>query len=796
MCCVLSLLTVEKSRGEIFEADFIPWSGYWWPSFTGGLVNGSDYQGSPSPLEKYDYAVHGIYKGPATGYGIHAYYKQDALSWEGMCFSWAAASILEKEPVYRGYYNGILFNVGDKKGLLTATYEGLLYNRYNIDTPLDFHNILEDFVAGRKIPIIMDLHTNNEVWNFPIFKYETDYIEDGNIRHYTTKIFYASDDVSPDYIGTAFSTAIYYYYFVINENGDIIESQWENISEYDHPLNASEPLGMLPKNPGLDYETLKKIVNTIDDPYENNNTREKAIKLNSGHYSLISIDSDYFQFDLKQGDILNIRALSEKKEELYFRTYTPQGILIKETFGGGEHFIHAEDAGMYILEVIPTQDSGDILYELFVQQTLLHQGIFLHHPGGSWADEIMLTSSDKNTGRVIFSLMDKEGVIHGGYETKISSYLEGLAYEDFNLLFSEGGYIRLDSDMPLKGSQTLTYGDYLMMGLNYISYDKAASEIYFPHIAVTGGWETYLSIVNIGSESEKIKQISYGQEGQILNSDTIDLAPGQMLETEARYNNLLMSGAASMSIAAESENKCLIGSIRFHNPSYASRGRAIIPLTSETGPELVIPHIASDSYWWTGIAVMNTGTKETLADFYAYDAAGNQIGEVQHMIKPKQNLVNFANDIFFDMIGSPASIRIISPNSQPLCGFLLYGSKGNQYQLAGVPIHPASVVSELCLSQIASDSVWWTGIGIVNTGNIPSDMLFSLFNKDGDLLSTQKHMLNPNQQFAVTIKDLFGADVSASGTHLKIKSALDQPVNGIYVIGSNDNLQLMGDVIQ
>jgi len=295
---ILLFFQTPEVKCATYEADYVPWSGYWWPTDMGGLATGWGYRGHPAPFEKYDYVTTGIYDGPATRFGREYFYDEDAVSWAGLCFAWSAAAVLEEEPVHNGLYKGMLFRIGDKKGLLTALYVGTLLNTYSTDKPEEFHKVLEEFIAHQKTPVIMDLGTDGEHWNYPVFKYETDHTQDGNTRHYTTTIHYVTDQVHPDFVGAQFVTQTFYYYFILDEDGNITESEWEN--ESTPPVNAYEPLSTESINPYLDYDQIIEIVTTNDDPHEENNSFESAAPLSSGTYTLIAADNDYFKVELKK----------------------------------------------------------------------------------------------------------------------------------------------------------------------------------------------------------------------------------------------------------------------------------------------------------------------------------------------------------------------------------------------------------------------------------------------------------------------------------------------------------------
>jgi hypothetical protein len=790
----------------VYEADYVPWSGYWWPKTYGGLVNGSDYRKHPAPLEKYDRVTNGTYNGPATRYGSERYYDPEAVEWAGLCFPWAAASIMEEEPVHMGVYKGISFYVGDKKALLTVAYNGALYNDYPIQSPEDFHRILEEFIAKQKIPVIMDLGTDGESWNYPVFKYETDYTQKGNIRHYTTHIYFVRDEVSPDYIGAKIDQNCYTYYFLVDEAGNITESRWEGESALYPPINAAEPFGTEPINPGVTYEQIKEIVKINDDPYEENDFLNSAVLFVSGHYPLIARDSDYFKIELKKGDKLNIRvdgdpqADDSEEPETYLKTYTPEGLLIESSNGIGEQVITAGITGTYFFEILPQPwTSRDYIYHLFLQHNLAYQGLFPVYPGGQWCNGMaMLTAADlrgfqnlegltDEGRRMIVSLMDAEGFPKTSYSTATSRrQLSGTISGYFGLPPVEGTeYIRLDSDVPFQAVQIGVAGD-LMSGANFTQFQEASAEIFFPrfeNMGWLGGWQTEFGIINTGDQTEEVIRESYDKNGEFLSSDTLTLAPGQKAEDD--YLEIL-ANAETMTARATSGRACLTGYIHFRN---GSGGAAMTPLISEKETPLIIPYIPSDDQWRTNITLMNAGETDSAVTFSAYDEDGNLISIADHRLKAKQNFIKDISEIL-DGNGDIKSVKI-NGDEQPLCGLVLYES---QNQLAGIPLR--SLTSPvLYLPHVPCTDAWWTGIGVMNTGDSQTDIALSLFNGKGELLDVITKALNPNQRLSGAVTEFFGEDTSRSARYMKIESAEGQPLSGMYLIGSNDGRQLMGDLM-
>jgi len=84
----------------------------------------------------------------------------------------------------------------------------------------------------------------------------------------------------------------------------------------------------------------------------------------------------------------------------------------------------------------------------------------------------------------------------------------------------------------------------------------------------------------------------------------------------------------------------------------------------------------------------------------------------------------------------------------------------------------------------------------MNISDMAADVSFSLFQEDGNLLSLKTVRLNPNQRWLGFVTDMFDTDTALSARYMKIESDGEKPISGIYVIGTKDNLRIMGDQMQ
>ncbi|RLN72781.1 hypothetical protein BBO99_00009717, partial [Phytophthora kernoviae] len=236
---------LEAYFGEPMECDYnvlkdsyssattavLPWSGNYWPTYKDG-INVKWKTGESSAAEKYatafdldvdafkdgislstgilsesytgstscmsdddcsslgDGSLCGIRDGETSGYCIP--------TWFGICHAWAAAAMLEKEPMCDAQKNNVTFHPVDIKALLTQAYDGAAievvftgvrfngpdspeeldqYGRY-VDSarrdisPGFFHIAVANTLGKQKQSFIVDVSSDSQVWNQPVQKYE------------------------------------------------------------------------------------------------------------------------------------------------------------------------------------------------------------------------------------------------------------------------------------------------------------------------------------------------------------------------------------------------------------------------------------------------------------------------------------------------------------------------------------------------------------------------------------------------------------------------------------------------
>ena len=254
---------------EAGHARFTPWSGYWWPNKKGGLSK---------PLTKYSRYVGNT---QALNWRRKEHPAATAGGWEGNCHAWSAAAVMEMEPNRLRRVRGIqgetlLLTIGDQKGLLAAAHTKDITNSYGtrsetndptkpeyIDlTPDQLWRYLKWYIKQQGLPLVMDLEPGKQVWNYPVYAYRIRYNRTGgNDYRGLITIWYAEDNVPPDYVGTKIGTRTYHCTFKMRGGSVVMGSgHWIGPSIRNHPDFAWSPYVVKSENPSIDYGKIRQML--------------------------------------------------------------------------------------------------------------------------------------------------------------------------------------------------------------------------------------------------------------------------------------------------------------------------------------------------------------------------------------------------------------------------------------------------------------------------------------------------------------------------------------------------------
>ena len=306
-----------------------------------------------------------------------------------------------------------------------------------------------------------------------------------------------------------------------------------------------------------------------------------------------------------------------------------------------------------------------------------------------------------------------------------------------------------------------------------------AKTLYFSHIASNSKWETEICLINSSTTNSASGTLTaYDNSGQQIASAAVNLNPGarQSLLVSNSFLNAHLIGY----ILLDSVSKTILGYTKFY---VDSKYRVAIPADSHVNvDDIFIPHIASNTKWWTGISLLNTSTssKELIFQFSDGSIKTKPIAGKEHLV--------FSIKSLFDNIAQPDIKSAVIKNSDGVVGLELFGSNagnGESY-LSGILLKDDTTHS-IYYPHIASNDKWWTGVVAYNPSTESCNLTITPFQKDGTQLVSQNLSLAGQQKY---IGSAGGLNLPDGSAWFKIDAS--KPISGFELFGKRNGLQLGG----
>lgn len=267
------------------QSSRIPHSGSYYPDVDGGVNRVLD-GGTMTVLQKYD-AVFNSGKPLAVDWE-KKYHTIDAnhsaAEWSGHCNGFAAAAQRHREPEKAVRKGNIIFTAKDIKALLAEVHMSAKYfflggkrcekkianePREEREDPTvltdcedvnpgTFHANLANWIGVRKRIMIMDEHLDEQVWNFPVYRFESQVSpiavsdalsllggrqgqypfnpainEGGSLRRVRTRVWYARANTQESLGRTDPVIQTYEYILEIDKADEIVGGEW--LTRTQHP---------------------------------------------------------------------------------------------------------------------------------------------------------------------------------------------------------------------------------------------------------------------------------------------------------------------------------------------------------------------------------------------------------------------------------------------------------------------------------------------------------------------------------------------------------------------------------
>ncbi len=780
---------------ESGEADFTPWSGWWWPTTQGGLATGLGYRGHPAPMEKYELLKEGAYPGNATEFELSRYYDPDAISWYGQCEAWAGAAVLEHIEFYPSVIDNIVFYVGDKKGLLTACHHDdnrIRESAHNADT---FHWWLTHYIGELGTDFYADLDAGEQIWNYPVFKYELEMTENGDQIDVQCQIWYVDDQVDPDFQGAVIKMKIYTYTLYL-QDGEISGGEWTGNSEENHPDQLILPLGHRSLNPYLDYDFVKSIAETRDDELE---PMEPA-NLSPGDYYLILLDEDNYILSCHLGDtlLLTLKKIDDFSESIHVNMTDADGVSVysDELTDTAELSITADNPP-YRLTFSRSDYGGGGVYRVLydvkktfefantkIQKGEKWGGFAIANTGQDTCDTVYVVGYRKD-GTPIETFFGPFSLEPGEKKTLFVNDMEERAIDSGDLFGIKIAASKSLHVLNLFGS--------FERNMSCYSYSSANHRIVIPEISNwwdTSGKNVSWGIYNPFLTTSSSQLTLFSRAGIEIDTLTINVEANRWVHYNGTTSPFSGNGGNGWVLIEDQDDLLLKGYTEWsENGIYKAESLpALVP-----GDVFLIPHVESSLFWDTQIVLINVSDTDNEVVFTRKDPRGDE--NRSRILGPGEKQTLDIMDLYPDTpFITPKTAWISISASDEMAGYVCFNTPEDE--MCYPFLTPDHIGQSFALTHVASSRYWWTALNFLNPFEEAVAYRLMPYDATGRLMSEleARRFVEPLSKTVFTLHSVFGEN-AADISFLKIQVESGPGLTGFFGYGNPDMSMLTGSIL-
>ncbi len=315
-----------------------------------------------------------------------------------------------------------------------------------------------------------------------------------------------------------------------------------------------------------------------------------------------------------------------------------------------------------------------------VTANLLNSSV-LPETGSDDFTEIQLSNPNAEAASVRVDLMRADGTVRasagqviqpqGTYSADVyGDVFSGIARDpsDYLKVVSTQGLLSYEIVRKAAGDIALLAGQDSSAG---------SSQLYSPQYVVGGTWRSTLSIVNLDSVPGVLMLKLIGDDGsQIGPAQFVNIAAGgkAYISDQAFFGAFSPEQPVQGYVEVTGLGLRLAGNVMF---SDATRGRftSTLPLVSVLGKSAIFSHVASNSTYFTGLAILNPNQTPAFATIDLYGSDGMLAASTTVMIPARQRKSALLSEYFPGLVGqdwTSGYFRLTADNW--VASFALFGT--------------------------------------------------------------------------------------------------------------------------
>ena len=316
--------------------------------------------------------------------------------------------------------------------------------------------------------------------------------------------------------------------------------------------------------------------------------------------------------------------------------------------------------------------------------------LILPEIGDQGTTQIHVANPNGQPAKITLQIYDADGKPKGTAAER-SLGARGAVAEYLTALFpaaspAASDHIRVTSDKPVLGFESLGVAGQYCHGMNGQDTAGGSTVLYAPQYVVGSAWRSTLSVVNLEATDATVTMRLIRDDGTPIGTtkQAQIKARGKIHITDQSY--FVDPGSAQIQgyVEISSSGPRLAGSVVFGDPG-RSQFSAALPLVSTPRTSMIFSQVASDSTYFTGLAILNTSSAAATVTIEVLDRSGTRIAYWTGQIPAGNRTSRLLTQFFPELVGrniSSGYIRVASDRS--VASFALFGTS-NLSVLAAVP---------------------------------------------------------------------------------------------------------------
>jgi hypothetical protein len=412
--------------------------------------------------------------------------------------------------------------------------------------------------------------------------------------------------------------------------------------------------------------------------------------------------------------------------------------------------------------------------------------------GTDTTHEITLLNPNRNSTGLALTAMEPDGTLSAGQDISNPIYRvlapqSRVSYYDWQLFgngianLTTNGWFKLEADSDQAGSFQISDAG-LQIADNSILEDRPLRDLIFPTIQNYG--YNRISLINNNPQDASVAIDIVRADGTVRSSRSQVIAKYAALTADI-FRDLFRTIYANPDEYIRVRSGKLLNAFMFARQNSGDISMAAGQDITAGATTLYCPQYLGGVNR-TELSIINLDSTSGTVTLRLFGDSGAQIGKTRTSTIPPKGKLHIDDLAYFQTTDSNPTLSgyvVISSNGIRLAGSLVFGDKDRQSFYSELPLL-SRLERSLVLGSIPSDSIFFTGIAIINPNGSDAVVHIDLYSADGNLAGSKIETIGPGKRTVRLATDYFPTISSGMHSSNYLRLTSDKPIAGIALFGA------------